>query len=200
MKYFIVGLHSAGKQEVADHLNKMGVKCGKLFSNLEEPSANIYNSFNYEYYSNDDINIIFENNAYIFIQELPLSALNFKTGNYYEGLSKYTFDNNDVFILSPDQLLAIPPNVINEPICFVWMDSTKLRRMTRFRLEKRAYSYNERDDYERRDLNTFVKTLYSFNNSQFIYFTDEDPLRVATIIYNTIIHPDTLQMFVNNFN
>lgn len=200
MKYFIVGLHSAGKQEVVDHLTKMGIKCGKIFSNLEEPSVDIYNSFNFELYSNDDINDVFENNAYIFIQELPLSSLNFKVGKYYEGLSKYTFDNNEVFILSPDQLLAIPPNAINEPVCFVWMDSTKTRRMTRFHLEKRAYSYNERDNHERRDINSFVKTLYSFNNSSVIYFTDEEPLRVATIIYNTIIHPDTLDMFVNNFN
>lgn len=200
MKYFIVGLHSAGKQETVDHLIKMGVKCGKLFSNLEEPATDIYNSFNYEYYTNDDINEVFENNAYIFMQELPLFQLNFKVGRYYEGLSKYTFDNNTVFILSPDQLLAIPPNTINEPICFIWMDSTKIRRMNRFHLEKRMYNYNDRDNYERRDINSFVKTLYSFNNSQVIYFTDEDPLRVATIIYNTIIHPDTLQMFVNNFN
>lgn len=200
MKYFIVGLHSAGKQEAVDHLNKMGVKCGKLFSNIEGPSNDIYNSFNYELYSSDDINDIFENNAYVFIQELPLTTMNFKTGMYYEGLSKHTFDHNDVFVLSPDQLLAIPPNVINEPVCFVWMDSTKNRRMTRFHIEKRQYSYIERDEHERRDLNSFVKTLYSFNNSSVIYFTDEEPLRVATIIYNTIIHPDTLEMFVNNFN
>ena len=58
MKYFIIGLHSTGKQEVVDHLEKMGIKCGRIFSNIEEPSEDIYNSRNYELYSNEDINTI----------------------------------------------------------------------------------------------------------------------------------------------
>ena len=70
MKFFIVGLHCSGKQEVLDILEKNGVRCGKQFSNIEEPSPNIYNSYNYELYSMRDINDIFENNAYIFINEL----------------------------------------------------------------------------------------------------------------------------------
>ena len=47
MKFLIVGLHSSGKQEVLDTLTEMGVKCGRLFSNLDNPSPEIYNSFNY---------------------------------------------------------------------------------------------------------------------------------------------------------
>jgi hypothetical protein len=200
MKYFIVGLHSTGKQEVVDHLEKMGIKCGRIFSNIEDPSENIYNSRNYELYSNEDINDIFENDAYVFIQELPQSNLNFKTGKYYEGLSKYSLDQNDIFILSPDQLLAISPNTLaNEEICFVWLDSTKTRRAARYHSEHRMYNYHDREAHERKDLSTFVKTLYSYN-APMIYFIDEEPLRVATIIYNTIIHPDTFNMFVKNFN
>lgn len=200
MKYFIVGLHSAGKQEVVNHLEQFGVKCGKIFSNIEQPDDNIYNSYNYELYTNDDINDIFENDAYIFIQELPLNPLTFNSNKYYEGLSKYSFDQNDVFILSPDQLLAISPKSINEDICFIWMDSTKNRRVSRYHSEHRSYNYNVRDNHERRDLGSFVKTLHSFNNSPVIYFIDEEPSRVATIIYNIIIHPDTLDMFIKNFN
>lgn len=199
MKYFIVGLHSTGKQEVVDHLEKMGVKCGKIFSNIEEPSEELYNSKNYELYTNEDINNVFENNAYIFMHELPLMQLNFKTGKYYEGLSKYSFDQNEVFILSPNQLLAISPNSINEDICFVWLDSTKTRRSARYHSEHRMYNYQDRENIERKDLGSFVKTLYSYN-APMIYFIDEEPLRVATIIYTTIIHPDTFDMFVKNFN
>lgn len=200
MKYFIVGLHSTGKQEVVDYLEKMGVKCGRIFSNIEEPSEDIYNSRNYELYSNDDINHIFENDAYVFIQELPYAPLSFKTSKYYEGLSKYSLDQNDVFILSPDQLLAISPNILNdEDICFVWLDSTKTRRTARYHSEHRLYNYQDREILERRDLNTFVKTIYSYN-APIIYFIDEEPLRVATIIYTTITHPDTFDMFVKNFN
>lgn len=199
MKYFIVGLHSTGKQEVIDHLEKMGVKCGRIFSNIEEPSEEIYNSRNYELYSNEDINDIFENDAYVFIQELPQPQLGFKTGKYYEGLSKYSLDQNDVFVLSPDQLLAISPNTLNDDICFVWLDSTKTRRTSRYHTEHRMYNYQDRENVERRDLQAFVKTLCSYN-APMIYFIDEEPTRVATVIYTTIIHPDTFDMFVKNFN
>lgn len=200
MKYFIVGLHSAGKQEVVNCLEKMGVKCGKIFSNLEDIDPEIYNSINYELYSDADINTIFENNAYIFIQELPHVPMRFKSDKYYEGLSKYSFDQNDVFILSPDQLLAITPNTIKEDVCFIWMDSTKTRRVSRYHNEKRSYDYNNRDNHERKDINMFVKTLYSFNNARVIYFMDEEPTRVATIIHTIINYPETFNTFVKNFN
>ena len=111
MKFLIVGLHSSGKQEVLDILSEMGIKCGRLFSNLDNPSPEIYNSFNYDIYDMTDINEIFENNAYIFIHELDKSS-NVNSYKYFEGLAKYEFDNNDVFVLSPDQLLHISPNAI----------------------------------------------------------------------------------------
>ena len=200
MKYFITGLHSSGKQEVINVLEGLGVKCGKLFTNMEDMADAVYNKNNYELYSNEDINNVFENNAYIFIQEHPQSTLGFKTGRYYEGLSKYTFDQNDVFILSPDQLLAIPQNAIMEEVCFVWLDNTKDNRSARYHNERRLYNYTERDEYEKRDLNTYVKTLYSFGNSKLIYFNDEVPNRVATIINTMIKHPDTIDDFVKNFD
>ena len=45
MKYFIVGLHSSGKQEVLDTLEKMDVKCGKLFTNLDEKTLKALSNF-----------------------------------------------------------------------------------------------------------------------------------------------------------
>jgi len=200
MKYFITGLHSSGKQEVINVLEGLGVKCGKLFTNMEDMAPAIYNRDNYEYYSNEDINNVFENNAYIFIQEHPQSTLGFKTGRYYEGLSKYTFDQNDVFILSPDQLLAIPQNAITEEVCFVWLDNTKDNRSSRYHNEHRLYNFIERDELEKRDLNTYVKTLCSFENSKLIYFNDEVPSRVATIVNVMIKHPDTINDFIKNFD
>jgi hypothetical protein len=200
MKYFIVGLHSSGKQEVLDTLEKMDIKCGKLFANLDEPHEEIYNSFNYIKYNDEDINSVFENNAYIFIQELPFTTLNFKPAVYYEGLSKYEFDNNDVFILSPDQLISITPNTIKDDVCFIWLDNTKDNRSSRYYNEKRSYNYNERDAYEKRDLNIYVKMLYSFDNSRLIYFNNEVPNRIATITYAMIKHPDLIDTFVKNFD
>lgn len=200
MKFFITGLHSSGKQEVLDILSSWGVKCGKNFTNMENMPDSVYNFNNYEMFNNDDVNSVFENEAYIFIQEHPQSHLSPNIGRYYEGLSKYEFDQNDVFVLSPDQLLAIVPNSIKDDICFIWMDNTKDDRSSRYYNEKRQYNYHERDNYEKRDLNSYVKSLYSFNNSNIIYFKDEVPTRVATIINIMIKHPDTINDFVNNFD
>lgn len=199
MKFLIVGLHSSGKQEVLDTLTEMGVKCGRLFSNLDNPSPEIYNSFNYDIFTTKEVNEIFENNAYIFINELDKSS-NVNSYKYFEGLTKYEFDNNDVFALSPDQLLHISPNAIKDDICFVWMDNDKEDRILKYRKEKRTYNFSNREEIEKNDLDFFVKTLYNYNNSSLIYFVKEDPCRVATVIYSIIQHPDLMDVFVKNFN
>ena len=100
-------MHCSGKQEVADILENNGVKCGRLFTNVENTS-NIYNGLNYEKYTTKDISEIFENNAYIFMQEYPSdNDISFVNTKYYEGLSLYEFENNDVFVLSPNHLFVI---------------------------------------------------------------------------------------------
>lgn len=201
MKYFIVGLHASGKQEIVSELEKLGVKCGKNFTNCDFLTDEIYNSKNYEQYSIMDINNVFENDAYIFMHELPdAGKMNFTAHRWYEGLSKYAFDQNDVFILSPDQLLEITPKAINEEVCFVWLDNNKANRSNRYHNEKRLYNFNTRDEIERKDLGSFIKSIYSFNNSHILYFTNEEPVRVATIIYTLIKHPDMFELYTETFN
>ncbi len=192
MKYFIVGLHCSGKQEVIDVLEQHGVACGKLFSNIAAPSAEIYNSYNYELYTTTDINDIFENNAYVFLRESGCGS-----EKYYEGLSTYSVDNNQVFALSPDQLVNIAPNLIPEGICFIWMDNTKLNRITRYKDEKRSYDFSDRECTEKQDLDTFIKNIYNYSNENtpVIYFMNEDPVRVAAIIYAMIQHEDLIPLF-----
>ena len=201
MKYFIVGLHSSGKQEIINILESYGVKCGKNFTNCEFLTEEMYNYDKYEKYSIMDVNDVFENDAYIFIQELPDGGkMNFTAHRWYEGLSKYSFDQNEVFVISPDQLLAIPPKVINEEVCFVWLDNNKANRSTRYHNEKRAYNFNTRDEIERKDLGTFIKTLYTFNNSHILYFNNEEPNRIAAIIYTLINHPYMKDIYFKMFN
>ena len=200
MKYFIVGLHASGKQEVADMLKGLGVKCGKLFSDVENASEELYNSYNYELFTQQDVNEVFENNAYVFIQEVQTDPTTFHAYRIYEGLTKYEFDQNEVFVLSPDQVVSIPQSSINEEVCFVWLDNTKPNRSARYHSEKRQYNFNNRDEVERRDIDTFVKNIYSFNDSKVLYFTNEEPSRVATIIYTLINHPDLLGLYAQNFN
>ncbi len=200
MKYFIVGLHSSGKQEVNDILKTYGIKCGKLFSNLkkEQYTKSIYNK-NYEYFDISEVNKIFENNAYIFFQDIP-DMLNASAFKCFEGLSKYEFENNDVFVLSPDQVLNIAPNTMKEQVCYIWLDNKKSNRKLRHFNEKREYSFNERETLETRDINTFVKTIYnSTNTNGVLYFTDEEPERIAAILYSVIKHPDLLDLYKKNF-
>lgn len=194
-------MHSSGKQEVVDILENHGVRCGRLFSNIDNPTPNVYNSSNYELYTVKDINSIFENNAYIFMQEFPFgNNIGTTSWKYYEGLSLYEFENNDVFVMSPDQLFSISPTSIKDDVCFVWMDNTKKERLNRYYTEKRAYSFADRDEIEMKDSSSFVKFLYGFDKSRVLYFTNEDPGRVAAIIYSAIKYPDLLSMYTESFN
>lgn len=200
MKYIITGMHSSGKQEVVDNLENNGIRCGKLFTNLENISS-IYNGLNYEQYSSKDINEIFENNAYIFMQEYPFGdEISTIPCKYYEGLTTYAFENNDVFIISPDQLFSINPTSIKEDVTFIWIDNAKKDRLNRYYAEKRTYNFCNRESVESRDSTSFVKFLYGFSNSNVIYFYSEDPARIAAIVYSLIKHPDLLPVFVEAFN
>lgn len=199
MKYIITGLHSSGKQEVIDILEKLEVKCGRLFSNIDKASPTLYNSFNYELYTDSDISEIFENNAYVFIKDVQQDDT---IGTFYEGLSKYAFDNNDVFVLSPDEIISIPNTFPSDDICIIWMDGTLNIRTNRYLYEKRSYNFAKREKFERREIQSFVKKLYDFNptHPHLLYFSDEEPSRVATIIYTLLKFPELLPIYEKNFN
>ena len=203
MKYIIIGMHGSGKQEVADILENNGIRCGRLFTNLDNVAAsNVYNGSNYEQDSIKDINDVFENNAYVFMQEFPFGnqMLMVSAIKYYEGLSLYEFENNDVFVMSPDQLFAISPTSIKEEITFVWLDNPKKERLNRYHSERRTYNFYNREEIELKDSNSFVKFLYGFDKSRVLYFTSEDPGRIAAIIYSLIQHPDLLPVYTEAFN
>lgn len=203
MKYIIIGMHGSGKQEVADILENNGIRCGRLFTNLDNVAAsNVYNGSNYEQYSIKDVNEVFENNAYIFMQEFPFGnqMLMVSATKYYEGLSLYEFENNNVFVMSPDQLFAISPTSIKEEITFVWLDNPKKERLNRYHSERRTYNFYNREEIELKDSNSFVKFLYGFDKSRVLYFTSEDPGRIAAIIYSLIQHPDLLPVYTEAFN
>ena len=83
-----------------------------------------------------------------------ISMLNLvNSAKYYEGLSLYEFENNDVFVMSPDQLFSISPSSIKDDICFIWLDNTKKERLNRYYAEKRTYSFSNREDLETKDSN-----------------------------------------------
>lgn len=200
MKFFIVGLHASGKQEILDILEKQGINVGRLFSNIEAASPQIYNSYNYELMSTSDINEMFENKQYLFLQELESSATT-KSYKYYEGLSFYSYDNGQVFALSPDQFIAIPQKAYRgDEIVIIWVDNDKHARNNRYHLEKRCYEFSEREEIENRDIAVFGKSIYSLPNSHIIYFANEEPGRIACSVLTLIQHPEYLPLYEKYFD
>ena len=188
MKYFIVGMHCSGKQELFEILCRQNISCGKLFSN-----ANV-NDIRYDFFSDNDIVEIFENKAYVFMKELDEYSR-----NCYEGLSLYEYDNKDVFFLSPCQFTAIPAQFYSEDICLIWLDDSKNVRKRRFDEEKRTYDFAETEEYERRDIEEFIKTIYSNKYFHVLYFTNEDIGRVASVVYACVKHPDLISNFEKTY-
>ena len=204
MKFIIIGQQGTGKHEVCRKLNEMGVKVAKLFSTLPKTYPSIYHSGDYERYSMADINELFENGSYIFMHEITSSETDQGAHRFFEGLTHFELDNSDVVIMSPDQVLAMQAPQVHLPICFVWMDGTKQYRQRRHRSEKREYSFAERERIENQDLNEFSKCVYTFETAggrvPVIYFNQEEPARVATIIAALVKHPDLQESFIKNFN
>ena len=194
MKYFIVGLHGSGKREITDLLEKLGVRCGKNFSDIEEPSEKVYGSLDYELYTTKEVNELFENNAYIFLHRCEYDDLSF-----YEGLTRYEFENNDVFVLSPDQLVDVSFTNIKEPYCFIWIDDTRATRLNRHKYECRSYNFNKREEIESKNINYFINLLYS-SDVPVLYFNNEETNRIASIVYALIKHEDLLDIFSQTFN
>ena len=202
MKFILIGLHGSGKHEIAHMLDSMGVKYGKNFTSFNFDGVNkkhIYNGEDFEIYENQDITDIFENNAYIYIHEHQDPNIQ-NSYRYFEGLSKYTYDNNDVFIMSPDQFLSISVSNLPEDAVYVWLDNTKTNRQNRCKIERRSYDFHERETLEKNDIKEFVKVLYNISNTNILYFTNEEPCRVASIIYSIHKHPDLLSTFIENYN
>lgn len=202
MKFVIIGLHSSGKHELVHQLEELGMKYGKCFSSVPniDNIEKLYAKGEFEQYSVMDINEVFENNAYIFIQEQPDNILNVSANKFFEGLSKYTYDTNDVFVLSPDQFMSIAVSNIPNDTVYVWLDNTKSNRYNRYKLEKREYNFNERDNIERKDMKDFVKTIYNVAHEKILYFTNEDPGRIAAIVYAIYKNPELLNIFIKNYN
>lgn len=199
MKYIIVGKQGCGKSAILDQLRRMGVKVGREFSNLPSKMDNVYIDPKYEYYTTEDINNIFETKSYIYLN--GIEASNVKDSYiYYRGLSHYTYDHSDVVSISPVQLDQLNKNLMIEPVVFVWLDNRRDSRISRHAGEGRTHSFVEQEEIESRTDVDFVKSMYNFPNSRVIYFTNEVPERVATIIAALVKHPDLVDSFVENFD
>lgn len=190
MEIIIVGLHSSGKFEIQKILKKYGIKCASLFSDIDKNKTDIYGVNQYITYTPEDIKSINSNNAAIFINSIPMA------GNmYFEGLSCYDFENNDVCVLSPHQLVQIPSHKLKNKL-IVWVDNTRGNRFTRHSNENRTYNFIRQEGIDGECIKNFTEYIYS---SPYIYFNNENEERIATIIYTIIKYPELKNIYITNF-
>lgn len=199
MKFFIVGKHCAGKLECLNLVEEMGVRVGREFSNLPELVPNVYIDKDYEKYSSDDVERLFEQNSFIYMHGVEESGI-LDGYSLYRGLSHYTYDNADVMVVPPQALSCINKKIINDHLVFVWMDAARDHRIHRYVEEDRKYSFVEIEKNESRYDLDFMKNICSLKNYSLLYFNNEDPGRVATIIAAIHKHPDLLPLFADNYN
>lgn len=189
-KYIIIGFNCSGKMAVANKLKEYGVKVGNTFRNVES-IGNQY-SLSTVIYNNEELNNMFENQSYLFIKE---SALKSDHNRYYEGISFYEYENNDVFVMTPDQFNTIAK--FEEKVVFVWLDTNSKQRRYTHRIEKRKYDFNFQEKIEQEFIQDFTSRI---GDNKMLYFFNEDPERIATIIYGLIQHPDLVPKFIETFN
>ena len=203
MKFIITGKHCSGKLEVLRLLGELGMNIGHEFSNIPRYNPSIYIDPEYEKYTQNDINDVFENRCFISLQNM-LGVSMLDSYSYYHGISFDTFDSSDVVIMSPNQVLSSNRYVFNPNspnIVWIWLDNTFENRSRRFRDEHRRYDFDEIESLDSLNSGDFVKIIYPHNPScHTLYFTNEVPERVAAIIFSIYKHPDLLQTFEQYFN
>lgn len=188
-KFIIIGFNASGKMQIAEDLRNMNVRVGNTFRSVESVGNNY--SLSTEVYDVKEINDLFENQSYLFIKESTTKGVN----RYYEGISFYEYQNNDVFIMTPDQFNMVPK--FDENVIFVWLDNNATQRKQRHRSEKRKYDFSKQELIEHEYVQDFMERI---GDNAILYFFNEDPDRVATIIYSLIKHPDLLDVYLKNFN
>lgn len=187
-KFIIIGFNGSGKMAVANALQEMDIKVGKTFRS-SDTVGNQY-SLSSIVYDVKEINNLFESQAYLFIKESTNKA-----NRYYEGISFYEYQNNDVFVMTPDQFNTVAR--FDDNVVFVWLDNNSIQRRSRHRMEKRKYDFTRQERIEQEYIQDFTDRI---SDNAILYFNNEDPDRVAAIIYSVIKHPDLLDVYLKAFN
>jgi len=187
-KYILIGFNGSGKISTANKLRELGIKVGNTFRSTE----NIGNQYSLSnvVYDMREINNLFENQSYLFIKESPT-----KSNQYYEGISFYEYQNNDVLVMTPDQFNMVAK--FDDNVIFVWLDNNVTQRRQRHRSEKRKYDFAKQEQIEHEYVQDFTNRI---GDNAILYFFNEDPDRVAAIIYSVIKYPDLLELYLKSFN
>ena len=194
MKVWIVGAQGTCKKEIADLLAEEKFKVGHLFTNIAQ-DVPIYHKELYKYYDSEDIKSIFENNAYVFINNI----LNGQD-DAYDGLDFSEYDDNNVFVLSIDQFLSVNTKYISKDDLIVWVDGDKNWRSSNIDFD--SYDVGSRERIEKSQYVGFFNLINTLKTStkNVLYFLNEEPVRVKTIIKIIANNPKLKQEFIRNFN
>ena len=189
MKYFIVGLNASGKQAVCSDLRALGVNVGSIFRSVDKIPSDTY-SLSEVVYGEHDIDSIFENHSYIFFDKNTQSNVSF-----FEGLSLYEYENNDVFMITPHQFNLV--SQFDKDVLFIWLDGSIIQRRDRFIDERRKYNFLRIDHMDKDEILDFSTRI---SEHDYIYFNNEDPSRVSAIIYSMVTYPELHNIYKERFN
>lgn len=194
MKVWIVGAQGTCKKEIADLLAEEKFKVGHLFTNIAQ-DVPIYHKELYKYYDSEDIKSIFENNAYVFINNIFDGH-----DDAYDGLDFSEYDDNNVFVLSIDQFLSVNTKYISKDDLIVWVDGDKNWRYSN--ISSNSYDVSSRERIEKSQYVGFFNLINTLKTStkNVLYFLNEEPVRVKTIIKIIANNPKLKQEFIRNFN
>ena len=194
MKVWIVGAQCTCKKEIADLLAEEKFKVGHLFTNIAQ-DVPIYHKELYKYYGSEDIKSIFENNAYVFINNIFDGQ-----DDAYDGLDFSEYDDNNVFVLSIDQFLSVNTKYISKDDLVVWVDGDKNWRYSNINSD--SYDVGSRERIEKSQYVGFFNLINTLKTStkNVLYFLNEEPVRVKTIIKIIANNPKLKQEFIRNFS
>lgn len=191
MKYLIVGRQGCGLPEIIEEIENMGLSVGHIFRSTRDldPQSYTLSRIVYDY---TDIEKIEETDSYIFIQE------SFQKEKFLEGLSFYEYDRNDISYMGIDHIVKIPQKVWDKmDVTIIWLDNTYDFRYNYMLENHYKHAFKIQEDNENFNIPGFMERIY---DKKHIYFFNEDPKRVASILYALVKHPDLSDIFIKNFD
>lgn len=189
MKYLIIGRQGCGLPQIINELEKLSVNIGHIFRNQKDLKKNTY-TLSQKVYKNDDIEKMEISNSYIFLLECMQNE------RFIEGLSFWDYDSNDVIYMGIEHLVKIPEVRWEEmDVTIIWLDNNNDFRMNM--LDEATHNIKMQEDNESQNIPGFIERIYE---KPHIYFFNEMPERVATIVWSLVKHPDLAQTFIKNFN
>lgn len=203
MKFIITGKHCSGKFEILNEIEEGGMKIGHEFSNItSEYAKQIYIDPQYEAYTIHDINQIFENGSFINIENIAEPTEAPGAFFYYKGISFDTFDYSDAIVLNPNQVINL--NRVTFPgrelIIWIWVDNSYGRRFEYYKENNLKYNFTDEELKENKVIKNFIQEILSNNpNYRLLYFNNEDPSRIASIILALFTYPDLIELFSKTF-